>query len=199
MRGTDEAGRDAPAGGPGVLELALAVLELDVEGLAEVLAEEVARAGLKGLLVLHHSLDAVGADGAGELLGLALHAREDGDGEEVLGEGAVDLEHALGLLDGLLLGLVGRVALLPEELGGAEEEASALLPAEDVGPLIDEEGQVAPGVDPVLVLGPDDGLARGADAVGLIELLAAAVGHDRELGGRSPRRALPLWRESSWG
>ena len=67
----------------------------------------------------------------------------------------------------LLLGLLGRgvggVAFLPEELGGAEEQPGAHLPADDVGPLVDEQRQVAVALDPLLVGVPDDGFGRGAD------------------------------------
>ena len=54
----DQARRDAPARGPGVLLLAVLIEELDVERLGEVLAEEVAGAGLQRLAVLHHRFDA---------------------------------------------------------------------------------------------------------------------------------------------
>lgn len=49
------------------------------------------------------------------------------------------------------------MAFLPEELGGAEEEPGAEFPAHDVGPLVDEEREVAVALDPVFVGVPDDG------------------------------------------
>ena len=94
-------------------------------------------------------------------------AREDGDGEVIAGEGGVDFEHLLGLGDGLGLGFVGGMAFLPEEFRGAEEDAGAHFPADDVGPLVDEDGEVAVGLDPLGVGGADDGLAGGADDEGL--------------------------------
>jgi hypothetical protein len=83
---------------------------------------------------------------------------------------------------GLLVGGVGGVALLPQELGGPQEHAGALLPAHDVGPLVHEQREVAVAVDPAGEEVADDGLAGRADDVGLVELFAAGVGDDRELG-----------------
>ena len=54
------------------------------------------------------------------------------------------------------------MALLPEELGGAQEHAGAQFPAHDVGPLVDQDGQVAVRLDPVLIGIPDDGLGSRA-------------------------------------
>ena len=42
-------------------------------------------------------------------------------------------------------------------------------------------GQIAIGVDPVLVRGPDDGLGGRSDDERLFQLLAARVRHDRAL------------------
>ena len=77
---------------------------------------------LDRLAVLDHRLDAVSAHGAGKALTLRLLAADHGNRKPLAGKGLVDTEHLLGLLDGLLLGLMGRVSLLPEKLGGAEKE-----------------------------------------------------------------------------
>ena len=61
-----------------------------------------------------------------------------------------------------LAGGVGGVAFLPEELGGAEEHAGTHLPAHDIGPLVAEDGQIAVGLNPVLIGAPDDGFGGGA-------------------------------------
>ena len=110
-----------------------------------------------------------------------LAALEDGDGEHVLGDLAVDLEHAQRLRDGLVGRGVRGVALLPQELARAQEEARAHLPAQDVGPLVVEERQVAVALDPALVGAPDDRLGRRPDGERLLQLLAAAVGDHRDL------------------
>ena len=46
-------------------------------------------------------------------------------------------------------GGVRGVAFLPEELGGAQEQARAHLPAHHVGPLVDEQRQVAVALHPL--------------------------------------------------
>ena len=65
---------------------------------------------------------------------------------------------------------MGGVPLLPEELARAEEEPSAHFPAHDVAPLVAEQREIAPGVDPVLVRIPDHRLGGGADDQLLVEL-----------------------------
>ena len=98
-----------------------------------------------------------------------------------------------------LLRGMGRVAFLPQEFSRTQEEAGTHFPAEHVGPLVDQDGQVAIGVDPVLVRIPDDGFRSGADdqfllqfglgvyhyasAVGVI--LQAIVGDDGTFLGKS--------------
>ena len=166
----DEAGGHAPRGRVRVLLGTLLVLELDVAGLGEVLAEVVRGAGLEGLAILHHRFDAERVDGAGETFALGLTALDDRHRHVVLGEVGIHLEHLVGLLDGLGFGRVDGMAFLPEELGGAEEEARAHLPADDVGPLIDEDREVAVGLHPLGVSLADDGLGSRADDERLFEL-----------------------------
>ncbi len=74
------------------------------------------------------------------------------------------------------------MAFLPEELRGAQEHARAQLPANDVGPLVDQHRQVAPALDPLGEEVADDGLRRRADDVRLFQLLAAGDGDHRQLG-----------------
>ena len=168
--GAHEAGTDAPGGGPYVFELVLLVEELHLEGFGEVLTQEVAGACLQGLAVLHHGFDTEGVEGTGEALVGALVAFDDGDSHVFFHKIGVDVEHATGFLLGLLAGGVGGVALLPEELGGAEEHAGAHLPTDHVGPLVAEDGQVAVGLDPVLIGAPDDGFGGGAHDEFFLEL-----------------------------
>ena len=80
------------------------------------------------------------------------------------------------------LGDVRGVALLPEELGRAQERARAQLPAHDVGPLVEQQRQVAVALDPLGHELADDRLAGRAHDDRLVELLAAGVGDDRDLG-----------------
>ncbi len=46
-------------------------------------------------------------------------------------------------------GGMGGVALLPEEFEGADEGARAQLPAVHVGPLVEQHGEVAVGLNPL--------------------------------------------------
>ncbi len=138
--------------------------------LAKFWPEEVARAGLQRLAVLHHRLDAERVDRAGELLPVALRARPAPASPSTPRRTAVDVEHLQRLLLGLLLRGVGGVAFLPEELGRAQEQPRAHLPADDVAPLVDEQRQVAVALDPVLVGVPDDRLGRRPDDQLLFEL-----------------------------
>ena len=57
---------------------------------------------------------------------------------------------------------MGGMAFLPEEFSGAEEQACAHFPAHYIGPLVDEDRQVAVAADPVLIRVPDNGFAGWA-------------------------------------
>ena len=80
---------------------------------------------------------------------------------------------------------VGGVALLPEELGGAQEEARAQLPAHDVRPLVQQQRQIAIDCDPLRHLLAEDRLRGRPHDERLVELLAAGVRHHRELGAEA--------------
>ena len=106
----------------------------------EVRSEIVRGAGLQRLAVLHHGFYRVGSHGAREVFVLRLLASDDRHGQDLFGEGAVDLQHAHGLRAASAR-RVGGMALLPEEFRGAQERAGALLPAHHVGPLVDQIGR----------------------------------------------------------
>ena len=127
-------------------------------------------AGLEGLAVLHHRFDAERVDGAREAFAFGLAALDDRHRHVVLGKVGVHLEHLVGLFDGFSLGRVDRVAFLPEELGSTEEETRAHLPADDVGPLVDEDREITVRLDPLRVGLADDGLGSRADDERLLEL-----------------------------
>ena len=76
---------------------------------------------------------------------------------------------------------MGGVALLPEKLGGAQEQARAEFPPHHVGPLVDEHRQVAPALNPFAEEVADDGFRGGPDDVGLFQLFAARNGHHGQL------------------
>ena len=75
------------------------------------------------------------------------------------------------------------VALLPEELGGAQEKARAQLPANHVAPLVGELGQVPPGLDVLAHHSAHDRLAGRPDGQALVELaVTAGLGDPGHLG-----------------
>src|SRR5215212_6648059 len=158
------------------------VEERDVEGAGEILSEVVAGRGLQGTPVAHQPLAGVGLDGPGETLRLALRAREDGYRHRLVEAVAVDAEHPQGLLARLLRRRVNGVALLPEELRGPEERAGDLLPAQDVAPLVYEDGQVAVTLHPILVEVADDALGSGTDREPFFQFFPAPDRYPGELG-----------------
>ena len=153
----------------------------DVEGAGEVLSEVVAGCSLQGPPVTHQRLAGEGLHGPCETLGGALRAGEHGDRHRLVETVPVDVQHLQGLLAGLLGGGVDGVALLPEKLRGAQEWARDLLPAKDVAPLVDQDGQVAVALDPVPVEVTDDALRRRPDRQRLLELLPAPYRHPGQL------------------
>ena len=74
------------------------------------------------------------------------------------------------------------VPLLPQELGCAQEQACAHFPAEDVAPLVDQQGQVAVRLYPVAEGVPDDGFARGANDELFFKLCFGVHNHTLALG-----------------
>jgi hypothetical protein len=140
----DETGRYAPGCAPDVLERFIARLKRDVERLREVLAEVVRRAGLQGAAVAHQRFDRIGAKRARELLALALDPFDDRHGQHRFRDAGVQVEDHQRLRLRLLMRFVCRMPFLPEKLSSAQEWARDLLPADDVRPLIDQNGQVAP-------------------------------------------------------
>ena len=185
-----QTGRNAPGRSPDVFLLAFLVGELDVEGLGEVLAQEVGGTGLQGLAVLHHGLDGEGIQGTGKTLVRTLVSHDDRKSQVVAGKVGIDLDHAPGFFLGFLCGGMGRMAFLPEEFGRTEEEAGTHLPAHDVGPLVAQDGQVAPRSDPILIGTPDNGLGSRADNEFLLQFglriyddaLSVGVVHEAVMG-----------------
>jgi len=159
---TDQACGDAPGGRPDVFQLVILVLELAIKCLGEILTQKVGRACLQGLTVLHERFDAVGLYGTGKSFGRRLDTLDYRHGHVVLGKRRVDVQDGQRFVDGFLLRGVGRVAFLPQELHGAQEQTRAHFPSHDIGPLVQQDRKVAPGLDPLAVGVPDDGLGRRA-------------------------------------
>ena len=89
------------------------------------------------------------------------------------------------------------MAFLPEEFGGAQEKPRPHFPAHDIGPLVDQHGQVAMAADPAREGVADDGLRGGPHhqrlfqlgvRIGLqlaVDLLQAVMGDDRHFLGEA--------------
>ncbi len=99
-----------------------------------------------------------------------LLALDDRHGHPVLGEIGVHVEHAHRLFDGFLPRGVRRVPFLPQELGRAQKQPRAHLPAHDVRPLVDQQRQVAIALHPARERVADDGLGRRPHHQRLLEL-----------------------------
>ena len=177
-----QAGADAPRSSPSVFGLVVFIDKLHIEGAAEVLAEEVTRTALQRLAVLHHSLDGVGVEGAGETFRGTLHTADDGDGQHIAGKVGIDVKHLAGTCFGFLASGVCRVAFLPEELARAEEKAGAHFPAHHVAPLVAAEGQVAPGVNPLAISVPDGRLRGRTDDQFLLQTCRGVNDHTIAIG-----------------
>ena len=101
---------------------------------------------------MHHRLDCVCRLSAGELLLLGFLTDDSGDCEGLGVEVGVDLEHFQGFRLSLLGGRVHCMTLLPEKLRGSQKRAGRLFPANDAAPLVVELGQIAVGLDDLLVV-----------------------------------------------
>ena len=177
-----QASGDTPARVPREVDSAGLGLEPQLERLRKVLSEVVRCSGLQRLVVLHHPFAGIRAKRAGKSLGVGLGAGNYRHRHPALHKVAIDAEHLSGFLLGLLMGGVSRVTFLPEKLEGAKEKPRAHLPADDVRPLIDENGKITIALHPFRVHGVDDRLGCRPNDQRLVQLLSAAVSDYRHLG-----------------
>ncbi len=110
-------------------------------------------------------------------------------------EAVINIENAIHFLLGFFRRCVGGVTFMPVELCRAQEELGAQLPAQHRAPLHDQDGQVAPGFDPLRIHVTDDGLGRGTHDQLFFQLLAAAVCDDCQLRGEAFHMFLFLFKE----
>ena len=71
---------------------------------------------------------------------------------------------------------------MPQKLKRSNKRPRSHLPPVDVGPLVNQQREVAVGLDPLREHVVHDRLRRRAHDEGFLELLAAAARHERELG-----------------
>ena len=155
--GPHQASTHAPTGTPHVLAHAFFISKLHVERLSEVLAQKMAGTGLQGLAILHQRLNAVRVLGPGKPFIGGFYAFHHGQGHVLLGKLGVHVEYLASFGHGFFGGSVGGVALLPQKLGGAQKQAGTHFPTHHVGPLVNEQWQVAVALNPVFVSAPDNG------------------------------------------
>ena len=93
-------------------------------------------ASLQGFAILHQCLNTESLIGTSKAFACRLYPFVHGHGHILFCKCGIYLQHLLGLVHGFGLGGVGGVALLPKELGSAQEKASAHLPAHHIGPLV---------------------------------------------------------------
>ena len=134
-----------------------------------------ARAALQRLAVLHHRFDGIRRARAGKLFLFALLAAVNRNREVLFAEVAVNAQHLHRLFLRLFGSGMDGVALLPEELGRAQERAGRLLPAHDGAPLVVFERQIAPALHPLGIHRAENRLARRADRQTLGQRLGAAL------------------------
>jgi hypothetical protein len=113
-----------------------------------------------------------------------------------VGEVSIDAQDRQGEAARFLGRGVRGVPLLPQELGGAQEGPRALLPPHDVGPLVEQQRQIAVAADPAPQRRPDHRLRRRPHDQRLLQPLAAPVGDDRQL-RREPLDVLRLTRDEA--
>jgi hypothetical protein len=101
--------------------------------------------------------------------------------EYVFRKRLIDAEHAQRFFVCFSFGFVRGVPLLPEEFGRAQERPRHLLPSDDVRPLVNEHGQIAPGLDPLRVHRADDRFRGRPDDQLLLEIFRASLRHPRHL------------------
>ena len=95
-------------------------------------------ARLKSLTVLHHRFDREGGVRTREAFRFGLFSRQYGHSHKVFREIGIHIKHLTGLRYRLLRTRVNGVPLLPEKFGSSQKKPRAHLPANDVGPLINE-------------------------------------------------------------
>ncbi len=169
-QGPDQAGGNAPRGGVGELLHTLAAGEGNVLGFREILPEIMRGSGLDRLAVLHHRLDRQGHVRSRKTFVLRFLSGDHRDGEVVAQELLVKPVDHPRFLDRLGLRFMRRVPLLPEELGGSQEQARPHFPTHHVRPLVDQQRQIAVGLHPAGEGGANDRLGGRPDHVWLRQL-----------------------------
>ena len=183
-----------------MLLAAVAAGVADAERAREALAEVVRGRRLERLAVAHQRLERVGVDGAGEPLALALAPAQHGDGEDVLDRVGVDVVQDRQRLRDRLLPR-SRAPCAPPARGtrSCAGRAAAAAPSGRRWPTgcraAAGRGRTASSAAYVDQISASE---VGPDGERLLELLAAGLGDERDL-GREPFDELALLRQHRGG
>ena len=116
--------------------------KLNTGRLGKILSQKMAGTGLDRLTILDHGLNAQGADRSREPLIGRLLARQNRDSQMLTDKSFIHTQHLLRFSNGFLLGLVSRMAFLPEKFCRPQKQARTHFPTDNIGPLIDQNGQI---------------------------------------------------------
>mmetsp|Transcript_36659 Transcript_36659/g.77819 ORF Transcript_36659/g.77819 Transcript_36659/m.77819 type:complete len:307 (+) Transcript_36659:821-1741(+) len=183
---------DRPSGEPprclvSELLFMLLRLELDTEHLREVLTQVVGGSGLDGPAVgRDKTLDGGGHLASSEFLLFRLDPLGHRHCQHIFVDGSVEVQDLEDHFLTLLVGGVGSVPFLPQELARADKRSGLLeLPTHHRGPLVQLQGKVAVGPNPLGERGVHDGLRGRANSNGLSHLRSAISCDPRNLRGKS--------------
>ena len=156
----DHARCHPPTRCPTELLFSLPILKLDSAGFGKVLAKEMRGASLDRFPVLGHRFDRRRLDSARKFFALGFFAGKNRDGAIIAHKSFIDAEHAKRFFARFPLGLVHGVPFLPQEFRSAQEQSGPHFPAHNIGPLIDQDRQVAIRLHPLRVGCANDCLRR---------------------------------------
>src|SRR5699024_5087063 len=120
-----------------------------------------------------------------EFLLVRLASADNGNGQHLLAEVRIYIQHLLRSLFGFLRGSVRRMAFLPQELSGTQERTRGLFPAHYGTPLIVHLRQIPVRLELLRIKLTEQGLGGRTYAQALLQLFHSAMGYP----GHLPRKA----------
>ena len=151
---------------------------LHIKSASKILPEVMAGAGLQSAPIPHHRFDRIGMDGTSKPFFFALQATEHRDGGIFLSQIFVDLQHLPGFRFRFLACSVRGMAFLPQEFTGPQESPWPQFPAHHIGPLIDQQRQVAIRLNPIGKGLADDRFRSWSNHIGFFQFLTSSMGDD---------------------
>src|SRR5690606_28022599 len=119
------------------------------ERLCEVLSKKVRSTSLKSFSITHHCFDAISSNGTGKALPLCLFSGQNWQSQPLLGQLLVVSENQPRLALCFVAGCMGSMSFLPEKFSCSKEQSGSHFPANHICPLVDEDRQVSPGLNPL--------------------------------------------------